>query len=138
MLQLNGAVSILTALTSWKQTIFFNKFLHSSIRPICATCLTIANPLPLKFGFRKDVHYCPLVHLPFPSFCHILPLRVTHFTPVGAKGMCMGRDKWLGGELGEDGNVYGIPGATRWSRKSYEGNTRPGKHTKNYGKIHHF
>jgi hypothetical protein len=40
---------------------------------------------------------------------------------VGAKGMCMGRDKWLGGELGEDGNVYGIPGATRWSRKSYEG-----------------
>lgn len=22
----------------------------------------------------------------------------------------MGRDKWLGGELGEDGNVYGIPG----------------------------
>ena len=25
----------------------------------------------------------------------------------------MGRDKWLGGELGSDGNVYGIPGA-RW------------------------
>ena len=23
----------------------------------------------------------------------------------------MGRDKWLGGELGSDGNVYGIPGA---------------------------
>ncbi|CAL1127965.1 unnamed protein product [Cladocopium goreaui] len=28
-----------------------------------------------------------------------------------APGVCMGRDKWLGGELGEDGNVYGIPGS---------------------------
>eukprot|EP00913_Durusdinium_trenchii_P001964 g1817.t1 len=24
--------------------------------------------------------------------------------------VCMGRDKWLGGELGQDGCVYGIPG----------------------------
>eukprot|EP00434_Breviolum_minutum_P024645 symbB.v1.2.021765.t1/scaffold1821.1/size219240/4 len=27
------------------------------------------------------------------------------------EGLCMGRDKWLGGELGSDGNVYGIPGS---------------------------
>eukprot|EP00435_Cladocopium_sp_Y103_P009791 s3542_g2.t1 len=32
-------------------------------------------------------------------------------SPAGCRGMCMGRDKWLGGELGEDGNVYGIPGS---------------------------
>ncbi|CAK9117288.1 unnamed protein product, partial [Durusdinium trenchii] len=25
--------------------------------------------------------------------------------------VCMGRDKWLGGELGQDGCVYGIPGS---------------------------
>jgi hypothetical protein len=35
-------------------------------------------------------------------------------------GPLKGYDKWLGGELGDDGNIYGVPGtgASLWRRFS--------------------
>ena len=32
------------------------------------------------------------------------------------EGVIMGRDKWLGGELGDDGCIYGVPGSCGQSR----------------------
>ena len=106
MLQLNCAVSILTGLTSQHTHTFLQQvrtfFNRSNLRHLYPLVgLTIATPLHCKFGSVSQRR--PLV----------LPVAIcnTNLGTAGTKGMCMGRDKWLGGELGEDGNVYGIPGS---------------------------
>ena len=38
--------------------------------------------------------------------------RLSQHLPMTSETAIMGRDKWLGGELGDDGCVYGVPGAS--------------------------